>query len=155
MTTNVQAPLTPSLQWTSAASDIYPDFSWVTVTDPDTGPANIEYEIQIVETSGMTTVGSHMYELHMTNGQYVTVSWMSGLTTGSYQARMKAYDGVNYSGESDVTFIIKTNPLLPDDVIIKAPPYVDPYLDTVRFWDKATQGIYNAAKHTGAVVLSL
>ena len=150
---NLEAPVSPVIVWSSPASDIYPEFSWVTVTDPDTGPASIEYELKIYEEDGTTPVGSHMYTLGLRNGIPVTVSWMSGLVTGSYQAKLKAWDGSYYSGESVIDFIIKSNALMPDDVIVKVPVYVDPYLDLVRFWNKSTEGDYNAAKHTGEVIL--
>ena len=152
-----QPPETPTVNFVSSITDnttgdIYPDFSWITVSDSTTPAVDIQYVLAVYSGSD-TLMGSATYIPGEPASRLVMESWMSGLTPGSYTAKLKAFDGELFSDETTVEFTIKTHAISPDDVIIKTPTFVDPYLDVVRFWNKTDEAVYNNAKRTDVVIL--
>ena len=124
--------------------DIYPDFEWFTVIDPDTpGSAEgITYDVKVIasdEQGSFTVVLDTVSDIPGASAISAPVfySWMSGLGEGSYMVQVRANDGEYLSDWSEgAIFRIRPENIDISKVIIVAPPYVDPRAGQPRFWTK-------------------
>ena len=145
------APNTPAKPTvTSPRTDIYPDFQWLAVGDPDLPEGSSEgitYDLELWRWDPVSLKwrfhgieGPFSGAVHV--GDPVTSSWMSGLSPSKYQVKVRSSDGTSNSAWSPATtFKIVLNTIDINKIFVSAK--IDLVTgSTMRFWNATTYFLY-------------